>query len=106
MTKSQSEIAMIKREPEEPAQEGACGQPILREVRKQQSKGERIKVLTAHRPRSQMTWERDTERAGEQSGSKYPRTNNDVLESGRNDHKNRSYYPTKYWEGQTQSEGI
>ena len=60
-TKGQSEIAMIKREPEEPVQEGACGQRILREVRKEQTQEERIKVLTAHRPGMQTTGERDTE---------------------------------------------
>ena len=69
-TKSQSDIAMIKVEPEEPAQEGACGQQSVQEVTKEQTKEERIRVLSAHRPSIPTTWERDTERAeGSQDNS-------------------------------------
>ena len=62
-TKGQSEIAMIKSEPEEPAQDGACGEQVLQEVRKEQTKGERIKVLTAHEPSIQTICGRDREGA-------------------------------------------
>ena len=61
MTKSQSDMAMVKVEPGEPAQEGTCGQQSVQEVRKEQSKEERIKVLVAHRPDIPMTLERDNE---------------------------------------------
>ena len=63
MNKSQFNIAMIKVEPEESAQEGACGHQSIKEVTKEQTKEERFEVLGAHRPRLSTTWERDTERS-------------------------------------------
>ena len=63
MTKSQSDIAMIKVEPEEPASEGACGQQNVQKVEKEQTKEERIKILMAHKPNTPTVWERNTARA-------------------------------------------
>ena len=56
-TKSQSDLAMVKVEPGEPAQGGACGQQNVQERRKEQTKEERIKVLVAHKPNIPMTLE-------------------------------------------------
>ena len=61
-TKRQSDLAMIKEEPEEPVQEGAGGQQSRQEVQKEQTKEERIRVLMAHRPNIPKTREQDTGR--------------------------------------------
>ena len=62
-TKRQSDLAMIKEEPEEIVQEGAWGQQSRQEVQKEQTKEERIRVLVAHRPNIPTTQEQDIGRA-------------------------------------------
>ena len=63
-TKGQSEKSMIKSEPGEQAQDRGRDRQVQQEVRKEQTKGERIKVLTAHETRAQTICGRDPEIEG------------------------------------------